>query len=224
MDVFGEPWTTRHTNYFSDPDAGPEALLNDATEWLQYARSNLRMLTELVNERGVPDVRRLTVMLDGIGAFMEMGTRCASPPLSAVQWRLAEGVTKTILYGRTGSMKTTARASVARLSTWLRTARECGSGIRLFYHVSTKSGPGTANENDKVKGSIPFESGPGERGIQCLVKRAGKYRGRHKETRAPGNNVDLLCMRESGVVQCGRRWSLPQRRARRAGQAVERGL
>jgi hypothetical protein len=78
MDVFGEPWTTRHTNYFSDPDAGPEALLNDATEWLQYARSNLRMLTELVNERGVPDVRRLTVMLDGIGAFMEMGTRCAA--------------------------------------------------------------------------------------------------------------------------------------------------
>jgi hypothetical protein len=78
MNVFGEPWTTRHTRYFSDPDAGPEALLNDATEWLQYARHNLRMLTELVNERGVPDVQRLTVMLDGIGAFMEMGTRCAA--------------------------------------------------------------------------------------------------------------------------------------------------
>ena len=78
MNVFGEPWTTRHARYFSDPDAGPEALLNDATEWLQYARSNLHVLTELVNERGVPDVRRLTVMLDGIGAFMEMGTRCAA--------------------------------------------------------------------------------------------------------------------------------------------------
>ena len=52
--------------------------MNDATEWLQYARSNLRMLTELVNERGVPDVQRLTVMLEGIGAFMEMGTRCAA--------------------------------------------------------------------------------------------------------------------------------------------------
>jgi hypothetical protein len=78
MNVFGEPWTTRHTRYFSDPDAGPEALLNDATEWLQYARNNLRTLTELVNERGVPDVQRLTVMLDGIGAFMEMGARCAA--------------------------------------------------------------------------------------------------------------------------------------------------
>jgi hypothetical protein len=87
MNVFGEPWTTRHTRYFSDPDAGPEALLNDATEWLQYARNNLQMLTELVNERGVPDVRRLTVILEGIGAFMEMGTRCATQAHLRMQWR-----------------------------------------------------------------------------------------------------------------------------------------
>lgn len=77
MSVFGEAWTTRHTDYFSDPDAGPEALLNDATEWLQYAQTCLKVLTELVNERGTPDVRRLTVMLEGVGAFVEMGTRCA---------------------------------------------------------------------------------------------------------------------------------------------------
>ena len=91
MSVFGEPWTTRHTNYFSDPDAGPEALLNDATEWLQYARSNLRMLTELVNERGVPDVQRLTVMLEGIGAFVEMGTRCAAQAHLRMQWQQVSG-------------------------------------------------------------------------------------------------------------------------------------
>ncbi len=78
MNVFGEPWTTRHTHYFSDPNAGAEALLNDATEWLQYARNNLQMLTELIQERGTPDPRRLTVMLEGIGAFMEMGTRCVA--------------------------------------------------------------------------------------------------------------------------------------------------
>jgi hypothetical protein len=78
MNLFGEPWTIRHTRYFSDPDAGPEALLNDATEWLQYAHSNIRMLTELVHERGIPDKRRLTVMLDGVAAFIDMGTRCAA--------------------------------------------------------------------------------------------------------------------------------------------------
>ena len=78
MNVYGEPWTTRHTRYFSDPDASPEALLNDATEWLHYAHSCLQILTELINERGNPEPHRLTVMLDGIGAFMEMGTRCAA--------------------------------------------------------------------------------------------------------------------------------------------------
>ena len=91
MNVFGEPWTTRHTRYFSDPDAGPDVLLNDATEWLQYARNNLQMLTELINERGVPDVRRLTVMLEGIGAFMEMGTRCAAQAHLRMQWREVRG-------------------------------------------------------------------------------------------------------------------------------------
>ena len=94
MNVFGEPWTTRHTTYFSDPNAGPEALLNDATEWLQYARSNLRMLTELVNERGVPDVQRLTVMLEGVGAFMEMGTRCAAQAHLRMQWGMVREKTR----------------------------------------------------------------------------------------------------------------------------------
>ncbi len=91
MSVFGEAWTTRHTDYFSDPDAGPEALLNDATEWLQYAQTCLKVLTELVNERGAPDVRRLTVMLEGVGAFVEMGTRCAAQAHLRMQWRQALG-------------------------------------------------------------------------------------------------------------------------------------
>ena len=90
MNVFGEPWATRHTNYFSDPNAGPEALLNDATEWLQYAQTCLKVLTELVNERGTPDVRRLTVMLEGVGAFVEMGARCAAQAHLRMQMQVRE--------------------------------------------------------------------------------------------------------------------------------------
>jgi len=86
MNVFGEPWTTRHTNYFSDPDAGPEALLNDATEWLQYAHSSLQVLTDLVQERGSPDAQRLTTMLEGVCAFIDMGTRCATQAHLRMQW------------------------------------------------------------------------------------------------------------------------------------------
>ena len=93
MDVFGEPWTTRHARYFADPKAGAEALLNDASEWLHYAQTNLKVLTELVNERGAPDVRRLTVMLEGIGAFIEMGARSAGQAHMRVQLeKVREGV------------------------------------------------------------------------------------------------------------------------------------
>ena len=87
MNVFGEPWTTRHARYFSDPDAGPEALLNDATEWLHYAHNNLRLLTELIHDRGALDERRLTMMLEGIAAFIEMGTRSATQAHLRMQWQ-----------------------------------------------------------------------------------------------------------------------------------------
>ena len=45
MNDFGDPWITRHANYFSDPDAGPDALLNDATEWLRYTHNGARDYT-----------------------------------------------------------------------------------------------------------------------------------------------------------------------------------
>ncbi|WNL48071.1 hypothetical protein RKE25_10755 [Dyella sp. BiH032] len=95
MNVYGEPWTTRHTHYFSDPDASPEALLNDATEWLQYAHSSLQVLTELVQERGTPDAQRLTTMLEGVCAFIDMGTRCATQAHLRMQWlQVREGATR----------------------------------------------------------------------------------------------------------------------------------
>lgn len=78
MNVFGEAWMVRHATYFSDPEAGPEALLNDATEWLRYAHNSVQLLGELVQECGRVDMRRLAVMLDGIAAYIEMGTRCAA--------------------------------------------------------------------------------------------------------------------------------------------------
>ena len=75
MNPSGEPWITRHTNYYADPEATTEALLNDATEWLQYAHNAIQLLAELLQERGDPDERKLPVMLDGIAALIEMGMR-----------------------------------------------------------------------------------------------------------------------------------------------------
>ena len=91
--AFGEPWIIRHTNYFSDPGAGPDELLNDATEWLHYAHNSLKLLAELVDERGSIDVHRLPIMLEGIAAFVDMGTRCATQAHMRMQWQQARAAT-----------------------------------------------------------------------------------------------------------------------------------
>ena len=90
MNDFGEAWITRHTNYYSDPNAGPDALLNDATEWLRYAYSTLHLLAELVHERGTVDAHRWPIMLEGIAAFIDMGTRCATQAHLRLQWQQAQ--------------------------------------------------------------------------------------------------------------------------------------
>ena len=89
--VLGEPWIIRHVNYFSDPGAGPDQLLNDATEWLQYAYNAIKLLAELVDERGSVDAHRLPVMLEGIAAFIDMGTRCAAQAHMRMQWEEVRG-------------------------------------------------------------------------------------------------------------------------------------
>ena len=90
--AFGEPWIIRHTSYFSDPRAEPDELLNDATEWLQYAYHSLKLLAELVDERGSIDAHRLPIMLEGIAAFVEMGSRCATQAHMGMQWQKMRGV------------------------------------------------------------------------------------------------------------------------------------
>ena len=90
--AFGEPWIIRHTSYFSDPRAEPDDLLNDATEWLQYAYHSLKLLAELVDERGSIDAHRLPIMLEGIAAFVEMGSRCATQGHMGMQWQKMRGM------------------------------------------------------------------------------------------------------------------------------------
>ena len=91
MNVYGEPWVARHAHYYSDPEAGPDALLNDATEWLRYAHTSIQFLVELIHERGSPDAQRLPIMLDGIAAWIEMGTRCAVQAHLRMQWEQVRG-------------------------------------------------------------------------------------------------------------------------------------
>ena len=62
----------------TENDANAHELLNEATEWLQYARNVTQMLAELVHESDSVDCGRLSMTLEAIGAMTHRGIRCAA--------------------------------------------------------------------------------------------------------------------------------------------------
>lgn len=68
---------------------GPTALPRPPIPWPQYAYNAVKMLAELVHERGSVDAQRLPVTLEGIAAFIEMGIRCATQAHLRMHWQQA---------------------------------------------------------------------------------------------------------------------------------------
>ncbi|SFS11805.1 hypothetical protein SAMN05216570_2569 [Dyella sp. OK004] len=73
--VLGERWMLHHAGYYADPQATPAELLNDATEWMAYARGIVDLLSELVFEADAVNVRRLSLAMDGVSVLMDMSAR-----------------------------------------------------------------------------------------------------------------------------------------------------
>jgi len=77
-----------HTN----PDATSHDLLNEATEWLQYAYAMTSMLSEIVSAADVENIvshPRLAAALDGIGAMTNLGMLCAAEAHTRMCWEQA---------------------------------------------------------------------------------------------------------------------------------------
>ena len=72
-----------------DPDSTTHDLLNEATEWLQYARGLTELLAELVHESDTFDCRRMALGLEGIGAMTRMGLRCTAHAHARMSWEKA---------------------------------------------------------------------------------------------------------------------------------------
>lgn len=69
-----------------DPDATTHDLLNDATEWLQFARGLTELLAELVHESDTVDCRRMALGLEAIGALTRMGLQCTAHAHARMSW------------------------------------------------------------------------------------------------------------------------------------------
>lgn len=63
----------RHAVYPVDAEASVHDLLNDATEWLQYARGITGLLADLIHESDSVDCRQMALGLEAIGALHKWG-------------------------------------------------------------------------------------------------------------------------------------------------------
>jgi len=60
-------------------------LMNEAREWLQYARGVTQLLAELVHETDAVECTRMALALDAIGAMTQRGMRCAAEAHARMQ-------------------------------------------------------------------------------------------------------------------------------------------
>ena len=67
-------------------EATADELLNDATEWLQYASGLGELVGEMIAEAEILDRRRLMLALGAIGVLTGMGAQCAGQAHARMQW------------------------------------------------------------------------------------------------------------------------------------------
>jgi len=86
MSTNNENGTVSRARYYTDPDASAHELLNNATEFLQYARGLTELLAEFVHESDTVDCRRMALSLDAVAALTQMGAHCAAEAHARLPW------------------------------------------------------------------------------------------------------------------------------------------
>jgi len=85
----------RRTSRHIDSEASVHELLNDATEWLQYARGLMDVLSEFVHESDTVDCSRIALSLEAIAAIMHLGLQCSAQAHARIAWEGAERANRT---------------------------------------------------------------------------------------------------------------------------------
>lgn len=89
MNIAADERMARQPIHDIDPDVTTHDLLNEATEWLQYARGLTELLAELVHESDTVDCRKMALGLEGIVAMTRMGLRCTAHAHARMSWDAA---------------------------------------------------------------------------------------------------------------------------------------
>ncbi|MGY3232008.1 hypothetical protein ACVWWJ_003492 [Luteibacter sp. HA06] len=67
-------------------EASVHDLLNDATEWLQYARGLTGLLADLIHEADSVDCQAMALGLEAIKALTQVGVRCTAEAHARLCW------------------------------------------------------------------------------------------------------------------------------------------
>ncbi|UPG84612.1 hypothetical protein L2Y94_14920 [Luteibacter aegosomatis] len=86
MDERKQPRTLGNGSYGLVPDATTDELLNDATEWLQYAKGLTELMSDMIGDSDILDRRHLMLAMGAIGVLTDMGTQCAMQAHARMQW------------------------------------------------------------------------------------------------------------------------------------------
>jgi hypothetical protein len=72
--------------YPVDPDATAHELMNEASEWLQYARGLASLLAELMYETEKVKGKDVAASLEAIEALTHIGLQCATQAHTRMLW------------------------------------------------------------------------------------------------------------------------------------------
>jgi hypothetical protein len=85
-----ESYTNADTVQYVGTDASVHQLLNEATEWMQYATGVTELLSDLVHEADVVNCRRMALALEAVGAITRMGAQRAAQAHAMLHWEQAK--------------------------------------------------------------------------------------------------------------------------------------
>ena len=93
MDSSNNPYGSRPVGEADGTEADTHDLLNEATEWLQYARGLIELLAELVHESDSIDCCRMALGLEAIGSLTRLGLQRTAEAHARLVWEKV-GVTQ----------------------------------------------------------------------------------------------------------------------------------
>lgn len=81
--------------HYVGTDASVHELLNEATEWMQYAAGLTELLSDLVHEADVVNCGRMALALEAVSAVTRLGAQRAAQAHAMVHWEQAREAAKT---------------------------------------------------------------------------------------------------------------------------------